>query len=219
MHSTFSPDDGPAAGLEVRDLGLSRGGRVICARLSFTVDAGARLELGGANGAGKTTFLRALAGLSSVDQGSVLWRGEVCTGTPDELTYIGHKSGLKPELSVRENLRFYLSLKPGLRLKTAAAAERVGSAIAQMGLADLADVPCSTLSEGQRRRGALARLPIEEAALWLLDEPAATLDRGGIATLQALLAEHARCGGVAVVATHQLLDEASQRLELPQTVR
>lgn len=191
--------------LSVRNLELSRGGRRVCVGLTFTLGAGERLEITGANGAGKTSLLRVLAGVSSDYAGDVAWRG-------DGLTYVGHKTGFKAELSAWENLRLYAGLK-----SSAATDDAVGNALERFGLAGFADVPCGALSEGQRRRAALARLPVEGAALWLLDEPTAALDREGCSTLEALLAEHAARGGITVVATHRMSDGAdgAHGIELP----
>ena len=221
MHASFTERRSSSAVLTVHGLELSRGGRRICDGLGFTVGAGERLEITGANGAGKTSLLRVLAGLSEAHEGEVLWRGERCAGTRarylSELSYVAHKTGLKAELSARENLEFYAGLKAPGGLG-GSAPRRVAVAIERLGLAGFADVPCGALSEGQRRRAALARLPLEGARLWLLDEPAATLDREGVGVLERLLDEHRLNGGVAVVATHQLLggEGTVRRLELPQ---
>lgn len=199
----FSMNHETMAELQVRNLELSRGRCRICAGLTFTVGGGERLEIIGANGAGKTSLLRVLAGISSDYAGNVE-RGA------NGLSYIGHRTGFKVELSVRENLCFYAGLK-------AAGAAAIGAALARVGLAEFADTPCGALSEGQRRRAVLARLPVEGAALWLLDEPAAALDREGAALVEALIAEHAARGGAAVVATHRPSGTGSgvSRLELP----
>ncbi len=222
MHAAPSPGDKPPAALGVRGLALSRGGREVCTRLTFTVAAGERLEITGANGVGKTSLLRVLAGISAADAGEVLWRGRIRDDSDarylSELTYIAHRTGFKPELSARENLCFYAALKSAAGdARANGNDDAVAAALARFGLADFADAPCAALSEGQRRRAALARLAVERTAVWLLDEPAAALDREGMATLGALLAEHAARGGVAVVATHQPLAEAGRvrRLELP----
>ncbi len=225
MHATSSADIEPPAVLEARHLGLERGGRCLCGRLTFTACAGERLEIIGANGTGKTSLLRVLVGLSEVYSGDILWRGrprrEVRERYVRELTYVAHKTGFKSTLSARENLRFYAGLKTTANRRDGVAVretdDRIGRALDRFGLADLADAPCSALSEGQRRRAVLARLPVERTVIWLLDEPAAMLDRQGVATLEALLTEHAARGGVAVVATHQPLGAADgvRRLELP----
>ena len=220
MH-TFSgpnPDSHAASGrrgLGVSRLELSRSECRICTALTFTLAAGERLELTGPNGSGKTSLLRVLAGLSDPQAGDITWRG--CSRDErywGELTYIAHKAGFKQELSPRENLLFYAGIKSAENLVTSVDIER---ALKQLDLAQVADVPCAALSEGQRRRASLARLPVERSALWLLDEPAAALDHAGIAVLETLLAGHAAQGGVVVVATHQPLARtgAVQHLELP----
>lgn len=200
--------------MAVRGLELFRGEHCVCSGLGFAVGAGERLEITGANGAGKTSLLRVLAGLSEARAGEILWRGERCAEVRErylgDLSYVAHKTGLRAELSARENLAFYAGLKH------AAPPGEIAAALKRLGLAAFADVPCSALSEGQRRRAALARLPLEGAALWLLDEPAAMLDREGVGVLEGLLDEHRRGGGVAVIATHQPLGGKAHRLELPQ---
>ena len=211
-----------SAALEVRGFGVSRGGRPVCRALSFTVGAGERLEITGANGAGKTSLLRALAGLSDSCEGQLLWRGREW---PDvrfrylrELTYIAHRPGLRAELSARENLLFYTRLKC---IPASGINSLIDRSLARFKLESSADVPCGALSEGQRRRVALARLPLEQTVLWFLDEPAAALDREGVSIVESLLKAHANRGGIAIIATHQPLGGgvATGQLYLPLETR
>ena len=142
----------------------------------------------GPNGSGKTSLLRVICGLSQPDEGRVQWSGS-------ELAYAGHLAGLKSDLSIRENLEFF-ALQQGVL------GERLAAALQRLGLEVQADAEVRTLSAGQKRRTALARVLMSEARLWVLDEPAANLDTAGRELVEELLREHVRNGGLAVVATH-----------------
>lgn len=188
--------------LSVHDLGLWRGGRRLCQGLSFGVGAGEALQIKGANGSGKTSLLRALAGLGRVDEGEVRWQGEPLRSSSDHrraLSYLAHANGLKIHLSPRENYNFYQSVTDTSSGMTA------GEALSRFGLADVADRPCAYLSMGQKRRAALARLLAVKTRLWLLDEPLTSLDTAGGELVSALLERHLGEGGLVVLATHQPL--------------
>jgi heme exporter protein A len=182
--------------LEAQDLACLRGERVVFAGLSFAMGAGEALLLTGANGAGKSSLLRLLAGLLRPAEGRLLWEGQDAladrAGHAARLRYVGHGDALKPALTAAENLAFYARLWGGA----------VAPALEALGLGPLADLPARVLSAGQKRRLGLARLALGPAALWLLDEPTTGLDVASVDRLGALLARHRDAGGMVVAATH-----------------
>lgn len=195
------------AALEAQELVCVRGERVVFAGLGFTLEAGGALLLTGANGSGKSSLLRVLAGLLRAADGQVLWNGVSIGADPEahrrRLRYVGHQDPVKPVLTVRENLEFWAQLQgSGTGL--------VDDALERFGLAALSAEQGRLLSAGQRRRLNLARLiagmPDPPAPLWLLDEPSAGLDAGSVATLEAVLEFHREAGGLVVLATHIELD-------------
>ena len=171
--------------LSVQDLSIGRSGQVLRSGLSFSVGAGAVLLLKGPNGAGKTTLLRSLAGLLPTLSGRIQ--------RPEHFRFSGHLDGVKPQLTVTENLSFYRALQGEGDVK---------DALDVWNLTALATRPASDLSAGQRRRLALAVLSMGFAPLWLLDEPTASLDTASSAIFEAVLARHLAAGGAAVIATH-----------------
>ncbi|MEO6897271.1 MAG: cytochrome c biogenesis heme-transporting ATPase CcmA [Caldimonas sp.] len=185
-----------AATLEVRELVCSRGDRVLFAPTSFIAGAGDIVWMRGANGQGKTTLLRTLAGLAAPSSGTITWQRS--DDIAPRLVYLAHANALKEELTVRESLRFLLDLG-GAPVDDDAA----DVALERFGLASRRDAFVRTLSQGQRRRVALARLAAQREALpWLLDEPFDALDAGGVDVLAALIAEHAKRGGSVVLTSH-----------------
>lgn len=174
--------------------------RVLFESLSFTVGAGEVVQITGANGSGKTSLLRLLAGLTQPDSGSVCWDNEPLSRVRDafhqQLLWIGHKPGVKVTLSAEENLRFF-SAHSTLQAREAA--------LDAVGLGGYEDLPLYQLSAGQQRRSALARLWLSDAALWILDEPLAALDVEAIETVTARLEQHVQTGGSVVLTTHQPL--------------
>ncbi len=200
--------------LEVTALACRRGGRRVFDGLSFTLAGGELLALTGRNGSGKTTLLRALALLVPANAGVIRWQGaDVCKdreGWRGRLAWLGHQDGLKGDLTVAENVTVAERLH-GRSVSTA----RLESALAAFDLARLADRPARTLSAGQRRRAALARVACSPAPLWLLDEPLNALDVPAQKALCGVLARHLSIGGLAVAATHAALAIDSVRsLEL-----
>jgi heme exporter protein A len=182
--------------LRVRDLECRRGDRVLFAPTSFVVAAGSIVWLRGANGQGKTTLLRTLAGLSVPSAGQIAWAGAPELG-PRPL-YLAHANALKEDLTVAESLRFLLHLA-GSRVE----GRDVEAALERFGMANRKDAFVRTLSQGQRRRVALARLAAQrELQPWLLDEPFDALDAAGVELLAGLIAEHARRGGCVVLTSH-----------------
>jgi heme exporter protein A len=182
--------------LQAEGLVAFRGEHLVLCGLDFTVPAGGALVLVGANGTGKSTLLRLLAGLVRLTAGRVLWDGEDALADlpshSERVTYLGHLDSVKPGLSAAENLRFSAQTKGG----------SVNDALEQLGLGNLAEVPARFLSAGQKRRLALARLGLSDAPLWLLDEPTGGLDTASLKRVGALLRTHRARGGIVVAATH-----------------
>jgi heme exporter protein A len=189
--------------LVAEGLAAFRGERLVFAGLSFALPAGGALLLVGPNGSGKSTLLRVLAGLCRAEAGRLLWAGEDTlsdrTAHAERVAYLGHQDAVKPGLTAAENLAFW-----GNPAEIAAALEAVD-------LARLADLPTRMLSAGQKRRLALARLPLARAPLWLLDEPTLGLDTASVARFGSLLAAHRAEGGIVIAATHLPLPLANTR--------
>lgn len=192
-------------GLAVADLSCNRGGRRVLHGLGLTLGDGAVLALRGPNGTGKSTLLRALAGLVPAS-GRVVLDGRALDADlrAEAIAYAGHLDAVRPQLTVGENLRFWARLLGG----------ESGPALAGFGLEHIADRPAMLLSAGQRRRLALARLLLAPRRVWLLDEPSAALDADGESRLDAALRAHAAAGGLALVATHGPLAAATATLVL-----
>ena len=202
--------------LEVSKLGCVRGDRRLFSSLDLSLPAGTFLQLTGPNGSGKTSLLRILCGLLAPAEGEIKWQGENIRSLGEDyftaVTYLGHRHGVKDELSGIENLRISNALN-GIEISK----ERARGVLERMGLAGRESLPARLLSEGQRRRVALARLLTCGTKLWLLDEVMTSLDKGAIALIRSLIEEHLAVGGIAIVATHQDLELASgsiKRLEL-----
>jgi len=196
--------------LAAEKLACARGERRLFDGLSFTVKAGQALAVEGANGAGKTSLLRLLAGLLTPFAGRVVVR--TAQGDSDDaetrarlVGWLGHLDGLKPQMTVREQLAFYAHLY-GVAADDAL--------LEQVNLARQADLPCRYLSAGQKRRLALARLLVSNRPLWLLDEPFAALDSAGQALVAQLMARHCGQGGIVIAATHDPLGLGNESLTL-----
>jgi len=188
--------------LEAADLECERGGRSLFRGLSFAVSGGELLRVAGANGSGKTSLLRILCGLLSPDAGEVRWHGAPIRGLREEyarqLVYLGHAPAVKDDLTAGENLSIACTLA-GLAASPQAARE----ALARFGL-PAGEIPVRRLSQGQRRRAALARLLLSGTVpLWLLDEPFAALDASAARLAEELIASHVAGGGAVVYTTHQ----------------
>ena len=190
--------------LEARDLEATRGDAVLFRGLSFSLAAGTLLRVSGPNGSGKTSLLRALCGLLLPTAGVVLWKGRNIRSLREEygrhLAYLGHANALKEDLTAEENLAVNCALA-GL----AVAPSQLRAALQSLGLEGRARLPVRALSQGQRRRAALARFAVSAAAsLWILDEPFAALDAAAVEQVQALVGAHLARGGMAVMTTHQV---------------
>ncbi|MGQ0673546.1 MAG: heme ABC exporter ATP-binding protein CcmA [Hyphomicrobium sp.] len=200
--------------LIVDDLTQRRGGRRVIDGLSFRVSSGEALVLLGANGTGKTTLMRTLAGFLAPDSGSVRLDGGIAdTPVGEQCHFVGHLNGLKSNLTVAENLVFWAEYLTGQPLPSIDG--RVVDALEAFAIGGLARIPAGYLSAGQKRRVALARLLVVERPLWLLDEPTASLDTASAKQVSRAITAHTASGGLAIVATHLPLDlEAARELRL-----
>ena len=191
--------------LEVAELECVRGDRQLFTGLSFRVEPGSLLHVHGPNGSGKTTLLRAISGLVLEESGRILWKGEPIRQAREtyhrELLYHGHAVGLKLELSGYENLRI-LGRLGGFDVS----ATEVENAMKRLGLARCVDLPVKVLSQGQKKRVSLARLLLQPASLWILDEAFTALDVAAVDLLQQLIQSHVDEGGMVIMTTHQEVD-------------
>ncbi len=189
--------------LEARNIEAVRGDTTLFSRLDFKLAPGTLLRVTGANGSGKTSLLRILCGLLAPAVGEVRWNGGDIRALHEDywkhLAWIGHSDGLKSDLTVAENLAFACALS-GLDISFS----RMEAAVESLGLAGRERLPARALSQGQRRRTALARLAVSESRpLWILDEPFAALDAQAVDTVQSLVSGHLARGGMVVLTTHQ----------------
>jgi heme exporter protein A len=189
--------------VEVQNLTCERGARRIFRDISFAAATGQVLTLEGPNGAGKSSALRILAGLLPPASGDVRMQmsaGYAVTDSEErgKLTgWIGHNDGVKAQLTVLENAKFFAALY-GARIDVAGVLDHVG-------LKRLSDLPSQYLSAGQRKRLGLVRLILSNRPLWLLDEPLSSLDAAGRRIAAQLIGEHCDDGGIAIIATHETL--------------
>jgi heme exporter protein A len=202
--------------LSATQLECVRGERCLFSGVSFAVDPGGLLHVEGRNGSGKTSLMRLLCGLSRPERGEISWRGTPISELGEEyradVLYLGHANGVKDELSALENLLASARIG-GERLGEDDARE----ALATLGLQGSEDLPAKSLSQGQKRRVALARLTTTRKPLWLLDEPVASLDRSAATWFESMLTTHLGRSGVVVLTTHQEIctpSGSSQRLRL-----
>lgn len=197
---------------------MQRGERRLFSGLGFELESGELLHVRGPNGSGKTTLLRALCGLLLPQAGEVRWNGTWIRKLGEEFTreviYLGHLSGIKHELTAVENLRVAATLD-GDQVGEPA----VWEALRRIGLGGFEDLPTTMLSQGQKKRVALARLLLTGARLWILDEPFTALDTRAVALLESLIAGQVARGGMVILTTHQevtLTAGTIRRLDLGQ---
>ncbi|MGB1336755.1 heme ABC exporter ATP-binding protein CcmA [Planktomarina sp.] len=181
--------------LHVSNLSVARGGVTLLSGVDFALNAGQILVLRGANGLGKTSLLRCIAGLQNQVEGQIT--------APETVAYSGHADGLKGPMTVLENLAFWSSIYHGPSPEVALDAYDLHA---------LADRPAANLSAGQKRRLGLARMQVSGCALWVMDEPTVSLDADNVALFRAALDRHVQSGGAAVITTHIDLAIASAKL-------
>ncbi|HEX6859385.1 MAG TPA: heme ABC exporter ATP-binding protein CcmA [Caulobacteraceae bacterium] len=192
------------AAVQVRGLAIRRGERLLFSGLDLDVSAGEAVALTGRNGAGKTSLLRAIAGLLRPEAGAVAFEG---FEREEGLHLIGHQDGLKPGRTAWEELKFQALWTGGSEASARAAAARFD-------LERLLELEVRRLSAGQRRRVALARLAASPRPLWLLDEPMAPLDAAHRGALGAFMAEHLARGGMIIAAVHDPLPITARVVEV-----
>lgn len=200
------------AALDVDNLALRRGERILFRDLGFSLGAGEALMLLGPNGVGKTSLLRAIAGFLQPLAGSIKLRTRDSAHVASDeergryVGWLGHQDGAKPQMTAGEVLAFFARLFDRK--------EPIEDRLAEVGLGRVHDLPVQYLSAGQKRRLALARLRLSQRPLWLLDEPLAALDAAGKTMAAAFVAEHCRSGGIAIAATHEPLGLDCRQLAL-----
>lgn len=194
--------------LEGSNLVCIRGDRRLFRDINFSLEAGGLMQVGGSNGSGKTSLLRMLCGLSAPAQGEIRWCGETIRSLGEvyyrAMTYLGHLSGAKEDLTAIENLRISSALA-GAEIDE----KKARDALRHIGLKGRELLPVKVLSQGQKKRVALARLLVCDTPLWILDEPLAALDIHAIKLIKELLEKHLTQGGMVVMTTHQEIDIAA----------
>ena len=188
--------------LTAQGLACLRGDRLLFKNVAFELSAGGLMYVLGENGSGKSSLLRLLCGLLTPEDGEVFWNGKSIKHDAEsyqaDLIYVGHLNGLKDDLTVLENLEFSARLVGNMVDNGT-----ILNALTAIGVARCANLPVGVLSQGQKRRVALARLWLTRSKLWILDEPFAALDAASIAVLAAQLNQHMANGGMTIITTHQ----------------
>lgn len=184
--------------LEVKDLACWRNEQVLFNGVNLSLSPKNVLFLQGENGSGKTSLLRILCGFRLPDEGEISWANEATSSVPEyfqNISYVGHKNGIKDELSVEENLNLMRSMATASNIKTE-------DVLKQIGLFKRADVLARQLSAGQKRKLALARLMMTENSFWVLDEPFTSLDKATVVFFESLIQQHINRGGMLILTSH-----------------
>jgi heme exporter protein A len=188
--------------LSASDLCLIRGDRCLFQEIGFSLGPGELLSVAGANGSGKTSLLRAIAGLLELEAGEIRWQGHTVDDFQQQfrasLVWFAHRVGFKGDLTPLQNLRF----EAGLR---AFRSDGITAALARVGVTYGAELPMRALSAGQQRRVGLARLILADAPFWMMDEPFTNLDTDGQGLVRELISEHLANGGICAIASHQAI--------------
>ncbi len=202
----------------VSNLQCTRGDRQLFSGLNFQLKPKQLLFLEGENGSGKTTLIRTLCGLFVADEGDILWQNQAIQEHletyHEALFYLGHLNAIKGDLTALENLRFNHAMS-GQKINE----DDLLNALDKIGLYGYEDFPTRQLSQGQKRRVALARLLLNKSPLWILDEPFVALDVAAVELLQGIISAHIESGGMAIITTHQevpLTQGKIQHLNLDQ---
>ncbi|MDU0114615.1 cytochrome c biogenesis heme-transporting ATPase CcmA [Psychrosphaera aquimarina] len=190
--------------LEVQGLTCFRQNRCLFADLNFVLSEHQICQIEGPNGAGKSTLLRAILGLFRADEGQVIWSGKSTTQQAElflqQVFFLGHKFAINSDLTPWQNLEFWSALNPTQN-------DDFDSALTKVGLTGLEHIPCHSLSAGQHRRVALARLWLTNTKLWVLDEPFTAIDKSGVQLLQQRFNSHLTSGGMILLTSHQDLSQ------------
>ena len=208
MQNMNSPDNSERLErLRGDNLAVERGGMVLFAPVSFSLKRGDALLLEGANGVGKTSLMRAIAGLSQLFEGSITSEGLHEHRLEEHIHYLGHDNGIRPQLSVYETASFFKDYFSG--------DEDIDGVLKTLGLSGLEDIPCGYLSAGQKRKLAFSRLLLSWRDLWVLDEPLNALDTHARALVHQLIARHREAGGMVIAISHGgLVMAGTERIEL-----
>lgn len=195
--------------LAARNMTIWRGEVLLVDDISVVVERASIVQIQGSNGSGKTTLLRAMIGLADYDEGDILWCGKPMLNVRDELygqlLYIGHKPGITGGLSPLENLHALCPELGASQEQGEGLRQQVLTVLDELGIGDRIDLPSVALSAGQQRRVALARLRLQQATLWVLDEPLTSLDTQGYEWVKNEIQQHVKQGGAVMFTTHQPL--------------
>lgn len=201
--------------LELIELSIARDGAVVLPPITQRLKSGEVLLVAGRNGSGKSSLLKAIAGLLPPESGQILFNGKPLQDAPDftrSIVYLGHKRGVEPSMSVKAHVAFWA--------RAFNSRELIDAALHYFDLEDIADTPVHTLSAGWQQRVALTRLILQPGKIWLLDEPTAGLDEDGMRLLNNIIESRQEQGGIVLIASHaQFSGDKVQVLDLNTLIR